>query len=114
MACFDDGGRGGNKIRAFVKRFVPIFFTYQLKLSYEVFNFRPVSPVPVKMDFVELGAERHREFKLGSKVELETKQGVKMYGVAKFLVDEGEHGNWAGVELEEEISGGTNGAFQVC
>lgn len=51
---------------------------------------------------------------VGSMVQLETRDGEQMCGVVRYCGDiPGRSGRWAGVEMEEEVRGGSNGWTQV-
>ena len=51
---------------------------------------------------------------MGSMVQLETRDGEQMCGVVRYCGDiPGRSGRWAGVEMEEEVRGGSNGWTQV-
>jgi len=50
---------------------------------------------------------------VGSMVQLETQQGEQLFGVVRYIGDvPGQGGRWAGVEMEEEVRGGTSGWVQ--
>ena len=47
-------------------------------------------------------------------VQLETQHGEQLCGVVRYCGDSpGRPGRWVGVEMEEEIRGGSNGWAQV-
>ncbi|KAL4630627.1 ubiquitin carboxyl-terminal hydrolase CYLD-like [Arapaima gigas] len=49
---------------------------------------------------------------VGSVVEVATEGGVPMYGVMRWMgVPKGKRGNWAGIELDYEVVGCTDGTF---
>lgn len=50
----------------------------------------------------------------GSMVQLETQHGEELCGVVRYCGHiPGRQGRWVGVEMEEEIRGGSNGWAQV-
>ena len=92
--------------------------------------FRPQSP----LEFVKPFTEQESDFQVGeyndktdvdditevqviavgSMVQLETQHGEQLCGVVRYCGDiPGRTGRWAGVEMEEEVRGGSNGWAQV-
>jgi len=75
---------------------------------------RPESP----HEFVQPCSEQDLDLQViavGSMVQLETQHGEELCGVVRYCGDSpARPGRWVGVEMEEEIRGGTNGWVQNC